>query len=187
MIVIVDNTTRTKWFLPKLLSYLDARNVKYICVRSLDEIPTLHDVQGFILSGSSAQVPEISSKQWQLNALPLTRQVPVLGICFGAQFLNVCLGGTLKALRRTYCRNFKVHSDGESFSAKFCNRYVFDALGEELEPILEYTVEGEERVCAFRHKKRDVFGVLFHPEDSDRTYPILDAFVDRTRERLRSS
>lgn len=191
MIVVIDNTTSTKRFLPKLIKYLEARNVKYKCVRSVEELERIdHPIHGFILSGSSAQVQTMTSMQWKLNATPLAEHVPVLGICLGAQVLQTWFGGRLKALKRTYCKNFKVHSvrdNDMAFTAKFCNKYVFDVLATDLEPVLEYTVEGERRVCAFRHKKKDVFGVLFHPEDAKSTWPILDAFVGKTLEHSRLS
>lgn len=171
-------------FLPKLKQYLRLRDIAYMCVRTVQDLQVqkLNEIHGYILSGSSKNIGDMRVEDYLLNMLALEHvDVPVLGICFGAQFLHTYYGGSLEKLQQLHCGKFMVQHAKGAFPAMFCNRYVLNDVATGMRAIGHYEVEGKMRMCAFKHKKKPIYGILFHPEHSAATYPILDAFVDRTR------
>lgn len=91
----------------------------------------LADVDGVVLQGGSDMSPkhygeEPARPEWmgdavrdiyemELVRLCIAREVPLLGICRGAQVLNVALGGTLYQDVETYHPERKVHRNWELY------------------------------------------------------------------------
>lgn len=180
MLVVVDNTTSTqKQFLTKLLAYLDVIGEDYEVVRSFEELQKLpkNQISRYILSGSSQNIQDMTMYQYAMNLAAIKHGVPVLGICFGAQFLQVLYGGLLKDLGRIYCKNMNVTSSSHLKKAKFCNQYTIEKLALPLSPLAYYFIDAKRYVCMFRHATQPHIGVLFHPEDDKETHHVLEAFL----------
>lgn len=181
MIVVVDNTTKTKRFLPKLLAYLDTRKVTYVVVRTLEELQRIpkNAIDRFILSGSSSNLHDMTVSQYLMNVASLQHGAPVLGICFGAQFMQVYYGGQLKPLSRLYCENLPITllSQRRFVNVRFCNHFSIKNVATKLQALATYRVEDEKLVCMFKHKTLPHVGILFHPEHSAHTHEFLDDFM----------
>lgn len=187
MIVVIDNTNRKKIFLPKLLQALENMKVPHVKVHNITDLQNIpkETIQGFILSGSSQNLQDLTMEEYIMNVLAIEHGCPVLGICFGSQFLHVYHGGQLVDMQRVTCRDIPIHviPTRDFITAKFCNRYTFKEPANGFEKIAEYAIDGITYMCMFKHKNKPLWGTLFHPEGHRETYIILEAFVHECRTR----
>ncbi len=124
--------------------------------------------KGIILSGGPASVyvenaPRITSEVFNLN-------VPVLGICYGGQFIAQEFGGKVnRAEFREYGRvKLQVQSDDDLFKGigqdSLCWMSHTDYI--EVAPNgFEITASSETcPVCAMKNEEKKIYAVQFHPE-----------------------
>lgn len=192
MIVVVDNTVDSRKFCENVLAFLAACSVPRQCVRHLSEALSIprHTIHGFILTGSSMHLHEMDEDRRLLNTLAMDSGKPVLGICLGAQILLTHLQGRLVKMPSMLCGAADVRRvrDNEpilenmpaSFKAKFCARFVPSSrrVPPDVVPLCTAKLTGvQQRVVAFRHSTRPIYGCMFHPEDRPETHTILRNFV----------
>lgn len=187
MILVVDNSFGDKIaYVDHLLRYLRKRGIQYSIVKSLAGLARVNasTVTGVILTGSPLMVNTHDMgkhpDQFILNIRVLTDYaVPVLGICFGCQLINVLYGGSLKRLRTLFCEDADLQSTNTSIPVGFCINYVLDKVAPAFEIIGTSTIRGHRSTPTFiKHREKPVLGCLFHPEIhavSQRT--ILDGFL----------
>lgn len=124
--------------------------------------------KGIILSGSPCSVndpeaPNIAIDPAQLN-------IPVLGLCYGAQLMARMYGGEVSAsLHREYGRSPLVaHSDPALFRDVAQNSVVWMSHGDTITRLPEHfqqTATTENGILAgFKSKDKNIFGLQFHPE-----------------------
>lgn len=197
MIVVIDNTVTKRRFLSKLITYLKVKQIPFQTVRTQAQFQKLlpSAIQGIILSGSTKNIHTLSKEDHALNAAAVAHGKPILGICFGAQFLHTYLGGSLYDLGSIHCKDFQVEKKPRvrspllellpaSFPAQFCNQFGFSDVATKCKILATYHVEGRTMPCAFQHKTKPYYGVLFHPEEHAHTHAILDQFLETTKTNL---
>ncbi len=157
---------------------LIARRIRELNVYSeivpYNKVPNLDDsVRGIILSGSPCSVKDHNALHPDLA--PLIGQRPLLGICYGAQYLADHYGGRVgRSLKREYGKAnlSEVHEDGDLLRQIDVGSQVWMshgdtimALPEGFEPLAS---TADVAIAAFRarpgHFDRAVFGIQFHPE-----------------------
>lgn len=203
MILVIDNTQDESkpMFLPLLLKYMEARNVAYTLVSDKATVMRVNQsqVQAVVLSGSPLMVPRnkktnIDNKTKAILNLNMyvvrhysNLNIPILGICFGCQFLNTVYGnGTLRKLKKQCCRQKKVNmvSNDENYQnvydikAKFCCSYVLNKVATGFQAIAHTIFEEKKTVCAIKHLSKKIYGVLYHPEYLEDTHFVLDSILD---------
>ncbi|WP_300760730.1 gamma-glutamyl-CDP-amidate hydrolase [Helicobacter sp. UBA3407] len=125
---------------------------------------------GVILSGgndlNSLNPNPLSSMRDEYEAQILTHclqyNVPLLGICRGAQRIAEYFGAKLELLEG-HIGNHQVvdTSSGEKFEVNSFHNYGIRALGDCLEPL----VRAEDRsIEAFKHKHKPIFAMMWHIE-----------------------
>ncbi len=94
---------------------------------------------------------------------------PILGICAGMQIIVKLFGGELK--KKTLIGKYKIHVSKESaLIDTSTNREIFayflnSLVPHEVDKINFYNIANIAEVsCAIKHKERNIYGVLFHPE-----------------------
>lgn len=139
-------------------------------------LPDLNEIDGVVLSGSTASVYEDGHDAWLAPEMELVdrcieEEVPLLGICFGHQVVNVALGGTVEEDRRRATFVTMEYDDDDA---------VLDGVGDVV-PVLHsdlVTELGEGMVstastaynpyfCS-RHEEAPLWTVQFHPEFTSR-------------------
>ncbi len=88
---------------------------------------------------------------------------PVLGICAGMQTIGLVFGGRLEKCREIGMTEMATLKTNALFSSKF-KAYALHNYA--LVPSAEFEVLAESAKCiqAIKHKQKNIYGVLFHPE-----------------------
>ncbi|WP_428898130.1 GMP synthase (glutamine-hydrolyzing) [Parelusimicrobium proximum] len=142
------------------------------------------NVKGVILSGSPFSVNDKDAFKTDLSKL--RKHFPVLGICYGAQFMADDAGGTVdKAPSREYGRAHISWCDKESplFKDVKDNSQVWMSHGDTITSLPEgFTVIAstkEVKAAAYKIEGEETWGVQFHPEvyHSEDGKNILKNFV----------
>jgi GMP synthase (glutamine-hydrolysing) len=153
---------------------LIARRVRelnvYCEIYPFNKIPEPDEsVKGIILSGSPFSVRDKNAPQVELEKIK--GRVPILGICYGAQYIADNYGGkVLASEKREYGRaNLSyIDKDFELLKGLEDNTQVWMSHGDTIDRLPEdYQVTastGDIEVGAYKNKKEPTFGIQFHPE-----------------------
>lgn len=154
------------------VTQLIARRVRelqvYCEIHPYNHIPTIDSsVKGIILSGSPCSVRDEDSPRVDLS---LFGELPILGICYGAQLLAHQGGGSVQASQhREYGR---AHLTGTQDSILWdeisSQSQVWMSHGDTIMELpAPYEIIGSTesvKVAAFAHASKPIFGIQFHPE-----------------------
>lgn len=153
---------------------LIARRVReqniYCEIHPWNKCPEINDnIKGVILSGSPFSVRDENSPQPNLEAIK--GKLPLLAVCFGAQFLANNFGGeVLPSEIREYGRANLSYVDGENILTKGMTNgsQVWMSHGDTIKKtpsnfkIIASTSDVE--VAGYQIEGEDTFGIQFHPE-----------------------
>ena len=126
------------------------------------------DIAGIILSGGPRSVHEEDSPRCSQKILELNK--PVLGICYGHQLIAYLSGGIVeKGEKAEFGKTIlKIIKKDKLFEGLSSEEIVWMSHRDqvmELPSDFEILAKTENTpIAAFRHKKRDIYGVQFHPE-----------------------
>jgi len=152
------------------------------CTASVEEIRALEPV-GLVLSGGPSSVYDADAPVCDANVLQLG--VPVLGICYGMQWLTHTLGGkVVPAKAREYGRaQLDIESKDSTLFAGLpgCLR-IWNSHGDHVVGLpdgFHVTGRTDNAVAAIEDVSRRYYGVEFHPEvnHTDHGRDILQNFV----------
>lgn len=127
------------------------------------------DVKGLILSGSPASVRDANAPQ--IDLAPFMGRLPILGICYGAQYLAQTNGGeVLPSPSREYGRAMLTVEDSadpllEGIDAE---TQVWMSHGDTIQSLPSETrllaSTADVKYAAYRFEKLPVWAIQFHPE-----------------------
>lgn len=153
---------------------LIARRVRelnvYCEIHPYNNIPAITgDIKGVILSGSPHSVREENPPKPDLSAIK--GSIPLLGVCYGAQFLSHFYGGEVgKSNTREYGRanlNF-VNSQNELFKTISPNSQVWMSHADTIIKVPDtYEIVAsthDVKVAGYAIKGEKTWGIQFHPE-----------------------
>jgi GMP synthase (glutamine-hydrolysing) len=156
------------------------------CTTTLDEIRNL-EPSGIVLSGGPSSVYDPQAPKCDVNVLALG--IPVLGICYGMQWLTHHLGGKVEpAERREYgsaVLNIESTTHKSELFAEFPNSLrIWNSHGDHvvgLPPGFRTVGRTHSAVAAVEDPHRKIYAVEFHPEvrHTDRGTEILRNFLFR--------
>ncbi|MEM1328243.1 MAG: glutamine-hydrolyzing GMP synthase [Bacteroidota bacterium] len=169
---------------------LIARRIRELHVYS-EIVPYNHDIQlddsikGIILSGSPFSVTDERALRMDLDSILSER--PVLGVCYGAQYMAQHFGGRVEASEhREYGRaNLATIQNDPLFQDVKEGSQVWMSHGDTITQLPEQfellASTGSIPVAAYKLKDRDVYGIQFHPEvtHSLQGKQLLENFVLR--------
>jgi GMP synthase-like glutamine amidotransferase len=99
---------------------------------------------------------------------------PVLGICAGMQTISIVFGGRLVKGREIGMTEIVTLKENLLFSSSF-KAYTLHNYA--IVPSAEFEVMAESAKCvqAIKHKRKEIYGVLFHPEV--RNKEVIQRFI----------
>ncbi len=151
------------------------------CTAKLEEIRALEPV-GIVLSGGPSSVYDKDAPVCDPQVLRLG--VPVLGICYGMQWLTHSLGGKVApASRREYGpAQLDMACESKLFSGIPDHLKIWNSHGDHvIEVPAGFAITGrtDNAIAAVENAEKNFYGVEFHPEvnHTDRGTEILQNFV----------
>jgi len=152
---------------------LIARRVRelnvYCEIHPYNKIPTITaDIKAIILSGSPCSVREENAPDVDLNQFP--SDLPILGVCYGAQLLAQKSGGSVQASNtREYGRAILNEVVANRLTAGLSkDSQVWMSHGDTITSIpanFELIASTESvKVAAFKIQEKEIYGIQFHPE-----------------------
>ena len=165
-IIILDFGSQTTQLIGRRVRELS----EYCEILPYNRLPeSLDGIKGVILSGSPYSVYDPSAFKTDLSRL--RGKLPVLGICYGAQFIAYTSGGKVEpAVAREYGRaNLEtIDMDDELFRGINSGSQIWMSHGDTITelPADFKTIAGtaDVPVAAFRVMGEQTWGVQFHPE-----------------------
>jgi GMP synthase (glutamine-hydrolysing) len=139
-----------------------------ITAKEINSLQHKFNVKGLILSGGPASVYEKNAPK--CNPEILEWNLPVLGLCYGHQLLAQLAGGKVKpGERREYGITYAVIDKAVGVLKGLAKKEkVWMSHGDTvyaLPPDYEVLAHSENTpVAAFRHKKKPIYGLQWHPE-----------------------
>ena len=134
---------------------------------SIRDIKKLHP-EGIILSGGPASIYEKNSPKIDQEIFSL--KIPILGICYGLQFMIDALGGRIKkAGKREYgFASLTIKNQAGLFKGIKKKTDCWMSHGDSIEKLpAGFTVTASTKntkIAATIHRKKQLYGVQFHPE-----------------------
>jgi GMP synthase (glutamine-hydrolysing) len=151
------------------------------CTASIEEIRALEPA-GIVLSGGPSSVYDATAPVCDPKVLQL--DVPVLGICYGMQWMAHTLGGKVEpAERREYGRAEIAIEKGSKLFADIPSCFkIWNSHGDHVVGVPEgFSVTGrtDNAIGAVENAAKKLYGVEFHPEvnHTERGTDILNNFV----------
>ena len=161
------------------------------CTTSISEIRKLEPA-GIVLSGGPSSVYDADAPKCDANVLALG--IPVLGICYGMQWIMYTLGGTVeRAERREYGRaqlsmdDSKEGGASDLFTGIPASLRVWNSHGDHVRTLPEgFRTIGrtENAISAVENAQKKIYAVEFHPEvnHTERGTELLRNFLFRVCE-----
>ncbi len=158
------------------------------CTTSTEELRKLEPA-GIVLSGGPSSVYDADAPE--CDPMVLALGIPVLGICYGMQWITHTLGGTVeKADRREYGRaqlslgDSKECAESELFAGIPVSLRVWNSHGDHVRALPEgFRTVGrtENAVAAVENPEKKIYAVEFHPEvnHTERGTDLLRNFLFR--------
>ena len=180
---------------------LIARRLRELCIYSevcpWDEVPSLHDVEGFILSGG----PESSNLMGNptIHQDIFTTEKPILGICYGMQVLAHQEGGEILNTGKREFGHAKLQLKQADQSKRFMESPlvgidIFDCIDQDLNVWMSHGDKVESLpqgyeitastdnspIAAFQNLEKNYYGLQFHPEvtHTEQGELIINNFVE---------
>jgi GMP synthase (glutamine-hydrolysing) len=141
------------------------------CTSSLEDIQKLHPA-GIVLSGGPSSVYDTQAPKCNPQVLALG--IPVLGICYGMQWITHTLGGKVENARRQEYGRAQLtiekpeeHGESELFSGVPASLRVWNSHGDHVRALpagFRTTARTDNAIAAVEDVQRKIYAVEFHPE-----------------------
>jgi len=185
MILVLDNEIDPdlRYLGPELVQLLP--EAEYHVFPDAPANRAIDDLDGIVLSGSTASVYDPDHSDWITSQITLLdrcieAEVPILGICFGHQLVNYALGGTVVA--DTFHGGFEVMTNvnkndellqGIDLIVPVVHEDIVTEPGDGM--VRSASTSYSEYFCTC-HESAPIWTVQFHPELTRRNANRIDEF-----------
>jgi GMP synthase (glutamine-hydrolysing) len=166
-IVILDFGSQYTQLIARRIRELKVHSVVLPCTAPLDEIRALNPL-GLILSGGPCSVYDADAPPADERMFAMG--LPVLGVCYGLQFMTYKLGGQVKSAARREYGHAEVSLVNGATSKLFkdvpVTQNVWMSHGDEAElaPGFKLVAKTANAIAAIEDESRKMWAVQFHPE-----------------------
>ena len=165
-IVILDFGSQYTQLIARRIREFNVFSVVLPCTTSLDQVRALKPL-GIILSGGPSSVYDADAPAADPSVLTLG--IPVLGICYGLQFIVHHLGGTVApAPAREYGHaEVNVIAETQLFAGLPQSLHVWMSHGDEAKALpsgFSLTAKTSNALAGIANEQRRIWAVQFHPE-----------------------
>ncbi len=165
-VVILDFGSQYTQLIARRIREFDVFSVVLPCTVPLDDIKALSP-KGLILSGGPCSVYDADAPA--ADPLLLELGVPILGICYGLQFITHHLGGTVESAPNREYGHAQVTITRQTplFAGLPGEMDVWMSHGDEavkLAPGFELVAETENAIAGIANEAKRMYAVQFHPE-----------------------
>ncbi len=165
-IVVLDFGSQYTQLIARRVREQNVFSVVLPCTAPLDEL-CRYKPTGIILSGGPCSVYDADAPPADERVLKLG--VPVLGICYGLQFITHRMGGKVRPAAKREYGHAEIEVTGESLLFKEMPRKlsVWMSHGDEaleLPPGFKHVAFSPNAVAAIADEKAGIWAVQFHPE-----------------------
>ena len=194
ILVLNNGEPNRRSYLPNVLTYLTTRGLNHIVTSSVTEIDSIlnnHNVIGVISTGSDYRIssPRNENEQ-ELNHKALSSIAkPLIGMCYGFQSMADFYGTKIKDSGEFFNDNIKLSNwckDSKIFKDLNLDDYQFSVSFHDMVSDcpngFRVIAEHDGNILGIDSDELMRWGLAFHPEDIERTYPILDNFIDICKE-----
>jgi len=203
MLLILDNSAKKDdplSFTTKIIKTLKKYKIPYKAVNKIQNIDDIEKkIKGIIITGSSLKLTKKENfEKFSFIIYYLIKlNVPVYGICFGCQFLNLIYGGTLKDNKKFICEDIDfseydptcplLKNTNTATTTTLTNptkfHYCFSDIvipnkNTDVHVFASIVVNNKKLDCGFEFEKKRVYGSMFHPEYYENTHLILYNFYE---------
>jgi GMP synthase (glutamine-hydrolysing) len=165
-IIILDFGSQYTQLIARRIRELKVFSVVLPCTASLDKIKAYSPV-GIILSGGPSSVYDADAPP--ADAKVLEQGLPVLGVCYGLQFISHTLGAKVSPAPRREYGHAEVtvkHSASKLFAGLPEKMNVWMSHGDEAQMPAGFKMvaESPNALAAMENEERRIWAVQFHPE-----------------------
>lgn len=181
IIVINNSVSPDNNHLVSLLNYLQIKGIKYEVVLPNNDISNIskkYNIIGVILSGSNKR---IGNSKIDLGNFTC----PILGIGYGMQLIVNSNNGSISESNKLTHKHLKIDMID-------MNNFLFEKINKNLEMSFSFydkidnlpdqfkvIAKTNDIIAAISSDSLNQYGLLFHPEDKESTYLILDNFINK--------
>ncbi len=184
-IYVIDNGgqwTHREW---RVLKQLGVRSKIVSNDTPVEEL----EVDGLVLSGGAPRISDEDMSLGRTEEYIERSDVPILGICVGAQFIAKYFGGvTGSAENPEYGKTvLKVVEKNDLFVGTEDEFVVWESHNDEIKELgpdmIKLAYSDSCPIQAFKHKTKKLYGLQFHPEVDHTEYgmKIFENFIDVCR------
>jgi len=187
VLVLNNSKPQENRFLDNVLSYLTYRGIEYKLVTNPEDLNSLDNdkIIGAISTGSEYRINKpdsenegsVSKKAFEILTCP------IVALCYGMQLMAKENGAELVSgddlVQSAYpLSDYKEHElfNGiDMENTKFS--FAFHDYPSNCPEGFEVIANLDDKICAIANDSKKHYGLLFHPEDIEHTYPVLDNFM----------
>lgn len=181
-ILIINNSgTTDNMYLNNIVNYLRMRGIEHIITSKIEEIPNFKNIIGAISTGSDLRSENSDGLSFEIYK---NLKKPILGICYGFQSMVKFYGGTLKDsgnFTHKHLKLTKANTNHSLFKDMDLGNIEFSFS---FHDIIDKDPNGFKQIAMLKdivvgisNEQRQRYGLLFHPEDKEMSYPVLDNFI----------
>jgi GMP synthase-like glutamine amidotransferase len=189
IIMVINNTKPDKnRFLHNISNYLKVRGINFEIANSSEDVDSYlknYKVVGAISTGSEYTISKSKYETKLSNYAYSKLKCPVLGICYGMQSMVEFYGGVIKdskeyvqthkKLTRYNENNFLFKGyDVTNIEWSFSHQDAIEKMPSGFTSIAMCDTD----IVGISDEDKKRYGVLFHPEDIEMCWPLLDNFIN---------